>query len=405
MKQDWTQTALSEACQMRPEKSEARKNVPAAAPVSFLPMEDLGIDQKFVTPRQSRKLNEVIGSYTYFAEGDVLLAKITPCFENGKLGIATGLINGVGFGSSEYFVLRPKANVSPAWLYYFLSREGFRIEGAQSMSGAVGHKRVEKTFVENQLFSVPPLPEQHRIVRILDEAFAAIAKAEANTEENLQNARAVFKNYLQSVFTQRGDQWTEAPLGDIATFRNGINFTKRSLGEKIKVVGVKDFQSNFRVPLDHLETVTTDGTVAELDLLKVGDILTVRSNGNIELIGRSLLATDVQGRISHSGFTIRVRLQNTEMSSEYLCHFMKSDNARRNLIQSGTGINIKSLNQQGLSALIVPFPPRAQQIAIVHTINEVSNNTQQIESAYRNKLRSLAELKQSLLHQAFSGNL
>ena len=74
-------------------------------------MEDLGIDQKFLVSTQTRPLTDVAGSYTYFADGDVLLAKITPCFENGKLGIAADLTNGIGFGSSEYIVFRPDASV------------------------------------------------------------------------------------------------------------------------------------------------------------------------------------------------------------------------------------------------------------------------------------------------------
>jgi type I restriction enzyme S subunit len=123
-------------------------------------MEDLGVGKKTFTATQAKPLGEVIGSYTFFADGDVLLAKITPCFENGKLGIAEGLSNGVGFGSSEYFVFRPNRLIDKVWLYYFLSRESFRQEGAARMSGAVGHKRVSKEFIEEYQIPLPPLHEQ-----------------------------------------------------------------------------------------------------------------------------------------------------------------------------------------------------------------------------------------------------
>jgi type I restriction enzyme S subunit len=119
-------------------------------------MEDLGIDSKFLVPVQTRPLTEVSSSYTYFADGDVLLAKITPCFENGKLGIASNLNNGVGFGSSEYIVFRPMQAVLPEWLYYFLAREEFRAEGAQRMSGAVGHKRVSNIVIVRSPFLASP---------------------------------------------------------------------------------------------------------------------------------------------------------------------------------------------------------------------------------------------------------
>ena len=87
------------------------------------------------------------------------------------MGIAEDLKNGIGFGSSEYIVFRPNKELNKDWLYYFLSREDFRAEGAARMTGAVGHKRVAKEFIEAYPIPLPPLPEQQRIVGILDEAF------------------------------------------------------------------------------------------------------------------------------------------------------------------------------------------------------------------------------------------
>ena len=107
MKVGWKTKRLDEVCVLRPPKSEAREKLTNNDLVSFAPMDELGIDRKYLNPKGARSLSDVIGSYTYFANGDVLLAKITPCFENGKLGIARDLINGIGFGSSEYFVIRP----------------------------------------------------------------------------------------------------------------------------------------------------------------------------------------------------------------------------------------------------------------------------------------------------------
>ena len=217
MKKGWPTKTLAKVCQIKPPKSEAREKVSASSLVSFLPMEDMGIDVKFVQATQTKPLSAVVGSYTYFADGDVLLAKITPCFENGKLGIADGLKNGIGFGSSEYFVFRPDPTVSKEWLCYFLSRETFRVEGAARMTGAVGHKRVSKEFIEEYSIPVPPLAEQQRIVGLLDEAFEGLATAKANAEKNLQNARALFESHLQSVFTQRGPGWVETTLEKIST--------------------------------------------------------------------------------------------------------------------------------------------------------------------------------------------
>ena len=175
-------------------------------------MEDLGIDRKFLVPRGTKPLRSVSGSYTYFASGDVLLAKITPCFENGKLGIANGLENSIGFGSSEFIVLRPKASLDKEFLYYYLLRPDFRAEGAERMGGAVGQQRVPKEFIEKYPVPLPPIQEQKRIVATLDKAFAAIATAKANTEKNLQNARALFDSQLETLFRERGKNWDRETL-------------------------------------------------------------------------------------------------------------------------------------------------------------------------------------------------
>jgi type I restriction enzyme, S subunit len=252
---------------------------------------------------------------------------------------------------------------------------------------------------------VPPLPEQQRIVGILDEAFENIATAKANTRENLQNVRTLFDSHLQAVFNHRSEGWVERPLGDLVTFRNGINFTRSSRGEVIKIVGVKDFQKSFWAPLDNLDTVTTDGVLSDSDMLKENDLLFVRSNGNMELIGRCLLVGKIADRVTHSGFTIRARLSGSSVTPRYLCRFLKSNSARRKLVDSGIGTNIKSLNQMTLSTLLVPFPSGAEQTRLVEQLETFEVETQRLASLYERKLAELEALKKALLHEAFSGEL
>jgi len=252
---------------------------------------------------------------------------------------------------------------------------------------------------------IPPLHEQKRIVAILDEAFAAIDTAKENAEKNLANACTIFESHLQSVFTQRGKGWMEKSLGSLASFRNGINYTKDSKGDRIKIVGVRNFKKNFSAPMDDLDTVTIDGELSELDSLRQDDILAVRSNGNIELIGRCILVGEVTEKVSHSGFTIRIRLSNGEVLPRYLCHFIKSASSRKRLTDGGTGTNIKSLNQGMLSTLAIPFPPISVQKILVEKLESLSVETKKLEAIYRQKLTDLDELKKSVLQKAFNGEL
>jgi type I restriction enzyme S subunit len=193
----------------------------------------------------------------------------------------------------------------------------------------------------------------------------------------------------------------ERPLGGLAVFRNGINFTRGSKGERIKIIGVRNFQANFLAPLDDLDEVTIDGALRELDSLWKDDVLAVRSNGNIELIGRCILVGDVRKKTAHSDFTIRIRIATGELLPSYLCHFMKSPSSRKRLTEGGTGTNIKSLNQGILSVLTIPYPSVATQERIVENLEELSKESQHLQSIYQQKLATLEALKKSLLHDAF----
>jgi type I restriction enzyme S subunit len=279
-----------------------------------------------------------------------------------------------------------------------------RYQEIRQMTGDSGNDRrgLNMGLIGSILVPIPPTSEQRRIVELLDEAFEGIVKARANAEKNLQNARALFDGYLEAVFTKRGEGWQERLLGELASFRNGINFTKDSRGEEVKIVGVKDFQNDYWIPSENLDVVTIDGKLSELDVLKKGDLLAVRSNGNLALIGRCILAGEVQEKISHSGFTIRIRLLTEGLLPQYLCHFMKCTSTRKRLIDAGTGTNIKSLNQQTLSALTVPFPSMPEQRSLVARIEKISEEVQELESIYQQKLAAVDELKRSLLHQAFT---
>jgi len=331
---------------------------------------------------------------------DILLAK------NGTTGVAAIVDKEIPFDIYvSLALLRPLDDVLPRFLLYFLNSPIAKEQFTERLKG-IGVPNLHLEEIREVEISYPESKaEQQRIVGILDEAFEGIATAKAKAEKNLQNAHALFESHLQSVFTQRGKGWMEKSLGELATFRNGINYTKDSKGERIKIVGVRNFQKHFSAPLDDLDTVTIDGKLSELDSLKQDDILAVRSNGNIELIGRCILVGEVTEEISHSGFTIRIRLTNGSVLPKYVCHFMKSAGSRKLLTEGGTGTNIKSLNQGMLSALAIPFPPISAQQVLVEQLDSLSEETQRLESIYKRKLDTLEALKKSLLNEAFTGKL
>lgn len=195
----WEEKTLGSISDLKQNKAEV-KNIDANTLVSFVPMEYLGINQKYFNSNQFKPIKNLIKSYTYFAENDVIMAKITPCFENGKIGIAKGLMNKIGFGSSEYIVFRTNKDINSEYLYYFLNRETFRKEGAQNMLGAVGHKRVSKEFIENYPFSYPSLSEQQKIVEKLDALQEQTKKLEQIYTQKIKECDELKQSILQKAF-------------------------------------------------------------------------------------------------------------------------------------------------------------------------------------------------------------
>lgn len=395
MKNGWPARRLDEVCRIKPPKSEARGKISANGLVSFLPMEDMGIDQEYVRPTQSKPLSSVMGSYTYFADGDVLLAKITPCFENGKLGIAEKLTNGIGFGSSEYIVFRPDKTLSKEWLYYYLSRETFRVEGAERMSGAVGHKRVSKEFIESYPIPVPPLPEQQRIVGILDEAFEGLATAKVNTEKNFRNARTLFESYLQSVFTQRGKGWVERKLADVCDFQGGSQppkskFSYQAQNGYVRFLQIRDFKSD--------KHITFIPQSSKNRLCKSEDILIARYGASVGQI-----LTGKAG--SYNVALIRTIPDSKVLDRTFFYLYLRSEVFQKRLMSVADRSAQNGFSKDDIAPFPVPLPSREEQERIVTEVEALSAKTQRLESIYQRKLASLDELKKSLLHQAFTGQL
>ena len=191
----------------------------ASAPVAFTAMADIGEDGR-VQNIQERKLEEVKKGFTYFSKGDVLLAKITPCMENGKAAYINELPHDHGFGSTEFHVNRPGDQIDGKYLFYAIWNAEFRAIAKNNMKGAVGQKRLPASYIEDHEVSLPPLPEQKRIAAILDKADAIRRKR--------QETLTLTESLIQSTFLDMfGDpvtnpkKWPIELLGKLADNRDG----------------------------------------------------------------------------------------------------------------------------------------------------------------------------------------
>ena len=221
MKAGWTITTLGDTCDMYQPKT-----------ISCKEMVQDGAYPVFGA-------NGIIGRYDQYNHEEPQLLITCRGATCGSINISEPF----SWITGNAMVIRPKQEGIDIRFLEYILRGGINI--SEAITGAA-QPQITRTNLSPLKISYPTsLIEQQRIVAILDEAFEAIAATRANAEQNRQNARALFDSYLQSVFSQRDDGWTEKPLGEMAMFRNGVNFTKSSQGEPIKILGVKDFQDYY----------------------------------------------------------------------------------------------------------------------------------------------------------------
>ena len=220
----WENGILMDFCKINPKKINT-KEFDDDMIVSFIPMPCVSDIWGKIVKKELRKLGEVKKGYTNFCEGDVLFAKITPCMENGKSAIVDKLENDIGFGSTEFYVLRCDENkLNNKYLHYFVRQKTFRDEAKGEMTGAVGQQRVPKTFLENYKMKVPTIEEQQEIVNILDNLLAKYNKIK-NLEQQLEKIELLKKAILAKAF--RGELGTNNPDEESAE-----NLLKEILAEK-----------------------------------------------------------------------------------------------------------------------------------------------------------------------------
>jgi type I restriction enzyme S subunit len=192
-------------------------------------------------------------------------------------------------------------------------------------------------------------------------------------------------------------KWPTKRLGDLAEFRNGVNYNKSSFGVGMKVVGVSDFQDYTKPRYAELEQINPEGIVTERNILRDGDIVFVRSNGNRELIGRSLFIEQPPEEVTHSAFSIRLRFTSREVHPKFYAYCFRTPLIRQALTAQGGGTNINNLNQDILNSLEVPLPPLPVQrriAGILSAYDELMENSQR-------RIRLLEAMARALYREWF----
>ncbi len=327
-------------------------------------------------------------------QGDILMSVRAPV---GPVNFATDDIC-IGRGLAA---IRCSPDLNRDFLFYQLLHLQPEIAGKE---GAV-FASINKSEIEALPIGFALLPEQRRIVGILDEAFDGIATAKANAEKNLQNARAIFESHLNDVFTQRGEGWVEKPLGewvqDISTgpFGSLVHKSDYEHGE-IPLVNPINIVGEEIIPDERKAVgIATARRLARYEL-RENDVVIGRRGE----IGRcAVVASEQAGWLCGTG-SFRIRPSDMTVP-HYLAHLLRSQPYRSQLEKVAGRATMPSISNDDLSKLVVQLPSVAVQQRAVALLKGLTEETQRLASIYEQKLAALDELKKSLLHQAFSGGL
>jgi type I restriction enzyme, S subunit len=273
-------------------------------------------------------------------------------------------------------------------------------EGKQILRFASGSVHPTIYFPEVKAFYIchPSLTEQQRIVRILDKAFDGIATAKANAGRNLQNARALFESNLQSAFTQHGQGWNERRLGDIADVQSGGT----------PPVPVKEYWSG-EIPwyssgeLNDLFTTNPERQITNAGLQNSNAKLFPNGSLLIGMYDTAALKMSILDRDGAFNQAIAGVRPNDAIEMEFLFHAINA--MKPMLLLQRRGVRQKNLSLSKIKEIGIPIPKRCEQKAIVSSLRAIAWQTKRLESLYQRKIATLDELKKSILHQAFTGQL
>ena len=430
---------------------------------SFIPMKCVEEESGRFEPLGDRKVAEVRKGYTPFRDGDVIFAKVTPCMENGKAAVLKGLTNGVGFGSTEFFALRPKNGLEANYLFHFILQSNFRRDAARNMTGAVGLRRVPKQWLEQQTIPLPDPDEQRRIVAEIEKQFtrleagvAALRRVQANlkryraavlktacegrlvpTEAELHRKLNTKNSKLETgaqlltrILTERRQNWQgrgkyKEPATPDATKLPAIPagwtwLSVETIGFVTKLAGFEYTKYVKYSPDGDLAVIKAENagrsgfkrteisrikssTVAQLtrSQLKAGDLLMVFVGAGTGNVAR---VPDDQPYFLGPNIAM-IRVEPREVSEAYLEMFLRSPVGHSLTFGFIKAVAQPSLSMGTIRMIPVALPPLAEQTRIVAEVERRLSVVEELESVVTANLQRATRLRQSILKKAFTGQL
>ena len=396
----WKWVRLGDICKINPSKGEI-KGLSDNIKVTFVPMAAVSEVTGRIENPKVRLLGEVKKGYTYFKENDVLFAKITPCMENGKSAIARNLLNGLGFGSTEFHILRPLGEVIPEWIHHYVRQDSFREEAAKNMTGTVGHQRVPKIFLEKVKIPFPSLEVQKRIVARIEELVSRAEEAKRLKRIAAVEAEKIMQAALHKVFSRAEEEgWEWIELRNIAKIVGGHtprrNVPRYWNGDIPWLTPTELPSDTIAIISGSREKITQEGLKnSSAVLIPPGSVLyTSRATiGKIAIAGVPLT--------TNQGFTNFICTNH--LYNWYLACCLKWLTSQ---IQKEAGrTTFSEVRRSRLRTFKIPLPSLEEQKRIVAYLDRVSKTMESLKKLQQGTEEELEKLVPAVLDRAFRGEL
>ncbi len=378
----WHWVRLGEVCNINPRRPKNFIRSPDT-PTTFVPM--AAVDEKTGTIARPEVVpySKVSKGYTYFEENDVLFAKITPCMQNGKHVIARNLIDGLGFGTTEFHVIRPNNEILSEWIHFFIRQPYFLQQATAYFTGAVGQQRVPEDFLSNYIIPLPPVEEQQHIAAKIQELMQDVERARTACEKQLEAAKVLPAAYLREVFeSEEAKRWERKNFKECIMRRKGL---------KIKGILQKNYQKTGVYPIVDQGHNLTCGYTDDQAKLYRGELPVIVFGDHT----RIFKYIDFPFAIGADG--TQIIQPNREIIMPKFFYF-----ALLNLKIRSLGY---SRHYKLLKEMSIPIPPLPIQHRIAAELKQKMAQVESLQSAIRNQQSALNSLPQAILRKAFKGEL
>jgi len=397
----WQAQEIGEVTQVNPKLASADRP-DLNDQVSFVPMASVSEETMSIEVHEERPFSEVCKGYTPFMRGDVLVAKITPCFENGKMALADNLPHELGFGTTEFHVFRPSERVTGPYLFNILRVPWLRTAGAMKMRGAAGQRRVPADFIASVQIPIPPLADQKRIARILDAAEALRAKR--------REALVQLDTLIQSIFLDMFGDPVSNPMGWSPTSLSAISEELRDgpFGSNLKTshyvengirvirlqnIGVGEMLN------DDLAFISEEHFASlPRNHCKPGDVI-IGTMGDPNL--RACVVPAALQRALNKADCILMRVDKSKADASYVCWLLNSPGIVSTALRLVRGQTRGRVSLGRLKKLKILLPPIDLQLRFAAIVRSV----EQQKASQRAHLAELDTLFSSLQSRAFRGDL